>query len=116
MERDNNALMSEHGEAVTRPVGSGPTFSNLNSLNKLVAKPSGNMIRLKCQAKGDPDPTIEWTKDGLPIERKMGQVQFTKWAITLEDLIPDDSGFYTCKLCNIHACINFTTKVEVTGK
>lgn len=78
-------------------------------------RPSGNMIRLKCAAKGDPEPTIEWTKDGLPIERKMGQVQYNKWAITLEDLIPDDSGAYTCKICNIHNCINFTTKLEVSG-
>ena len=94
----------------------GPYFSNLNSLNRLVAKPSGNFIKLKCPAKGDPEPTIEWTKDGRQIDRKMGQVQYSKWAITLEDLIEDDSGAYTCKICNIHNCINFTTKLEVKGK
>lgn len=95
---------------------SGPQFTNLNALNRLVAKPSGNMIKLRCPAKGEPEPTIEWTKDGKAIERKMGQVQFNKWAITLEDLIPDDSGAYTCKICNVHSCINYTTKVEVSGK
>lgn len=57
---------------------------------------------------------------------------YIKWAITLEDvslcnikifssyilfqLIPADSGAYTCKICNIHSCINFTTNLEVSGK
>lgn len=104
--------------ATNSPAGnsSGPEFTNRNSLIKLVVKPSGNMIRLKCPAKGDPEPTIEWTKNGLPIDRKMGKVQYNKWAILLEDLVPDDSGYYTCKICNIHNCINFTTKLEVEGK
>lgn len=96
--------------------GSGPQFTNLNALNVLVVKPSGNMIKMKCPAKGDPEPTVEWTKDGNKIERKMGQVQYNKWIVTLEDLIPDDSGSYKCKVCNIHNCIEHTTKVEVSGK
>lgn len=124
LERDNNVQMDDDSEiATTRTVtntpssnGYGPQFTNLNSLNRLVAKPSGNMIKLKCPAKGDPEPTIEWTKNGSGIDRKMGQVQYSKWAITLEDLVPDDSGAYTCKICNIHNCINFTTKVEISGK
>lgn len=125
-ERDNNVQMDDDSEMATPAIitvanastsdGYGPQFANRNALNRLVAKPSGNMIKLKCPAKGVPEPSIEWTKDGVVIERKMGQVQYSKWAITLEDLVPDDSGAYTCKICNIHNCINFTTKVEVAGK
>lgn len=125
-ERDNNVQIEDDSEIATissRTVTGaqanseyGPEFTNLGSLNRLVAKPSGNMIKFKCPARGDPTPTIQWTKDGGPIERKMGQVQYSKWAITLEDLVPDDSGAYTCKICNIHNCINFTSKLEVAGK
>lgn len=100
----------------TSSVGSIPNFTNPNQLNRLVVKPSGNMIKLRCTSNGNPEPTIQWTKDGKSIERKMGQVQVGKWAITLEDLIPDDSGLYVCKICNIHGCINHTTKIEVEGK
>lgn len=71
---------------------------------------------MKCPAKGDPEPSIEWTKDGKTIERSMGQVSYLKWGISLEDLIPSDSGAYMCILCNIHGCINHTFKVEVNGK
>lgn len=125
-EQDNNVQTEDDGDMATFPPkvatttvssnGYAPIFTNLNALNRLVVKPSGNMIKIKCPAKGDPDPTIEWTKDEKPIHRSMGQVQYAKWGISLEDLIPSDSGAYTCKICNIHGCINYTSKVEVTGK
>lgn len=125
-ERDNKVHTEDDSDMGTVPPrtvtttsssnGFAPAFTNLNALNRLVVKPSGNMIKIKCPAKGDPEPTIEWTKDEKPIERTMGQVQYGKWGISLEDLIPSDSGAYNCKICNIHGCINFTSKVEVTGK
>lgn len=74
------------------------------------------MVKLKCAAKGTPEPKVVWTKDGEPIDRKMGKVNNARWSITLEDLIPDDSGLYMCNVCNIHGCINYTTKVEVNGE
>lgn len=125
-ERDNNVQTEDDGVMVTSTqgtvnsllssIGSAPVFTNINVLNKLVVKPSGNMIRLKCPAKGDPEPKIEWAKDGKPIERMMGQVQYTKWSILIEELVPSDSGAYTCTVCNIHGCLNFTSKVEVHGE
>jgi hypothetical protein len=96
-----------------------PYFTNLNALNRINLRPSGNMVKLKCPAKGDPEPTWEWTKNGKPIERKLGEAKAQnkkQTVITLEDLIPADSGQYTCNICNIHGCINFTSKLEVNGK
>ncbi|CRL07509.1 CLUMA_CG020474, isoform B [Clunio marinus] len=93
-----------------------PKFTKPNDLNRFYLKPSGNTLKLKCTAEGDPKPTIEWTKDGKTIDRKMGQVQYSKWSITLEDLIPVDSGSYTCKVRNIHGSINFTSKLEVSDR
>jgi hypothetical protein len=123
LERDNNVQTDDFEDIATFPPrtdattlssnGYAPTFTNLNALNRLVAKPSGNMM--KCPAKSDPDPTIVLSKYGKPIERAMGQVQSGKWSISLEDLIPSDSGSYTCKICNVHGCINSTSKVVVTG-
>jgi Immunoglobulin domain len=113
---DNNVQAEKDSDTTTLPTnmtntanGYSPVFTNLNALNRLVVKPSGNMIKIKCPAKGDPKPTNEWTKDGKPIERAMGEVQYGKWGISIEVLIPTDSGAYTCKIC-------FTSKVEITGK
>ncbi|CAG9809430.1 unnamed protein product [Chironomus riparius] len=93
-----------------------PYFKDKNALLNIVLRPSGNMIKLRCPAKGNPEPKWEWIKNGVPIERKLGHVQYNKMAITLEDLIPADSGNYTCIVCNKHDCINFTSKVEVSER
>lgn len=74
------------------------------------------MVKIRCVGAGNPMPNITWTKDSNEIARKMGKVQFRKWAIILEDLTPKDTGFYTCKLCNAHGCIDHTTRLEVIGK
>lgn len=100
---------------VIEPIGP-PRFIKLATFNKLWAKPSGNMVHLKCPAVGNPMPNITWTKDGAPILRSMGEVTYRKWAIILEDLVPKDSGHYTCFVCNIYGCVNYTTRLDVTGK
>ncbi len=93
-----------------------PYWTNLNALNRLILKPSGNMIKMKCPAKGDPEPKWEWTKNGKKIERNLGTVAYNKMGITLEDLVPADNGEYTCNVCNKFGCISYTTKLEVNGE
>lgn len=59
---------------------------------------------------------ITWTKDSKEVVRTRGQVVIhRKWAIILEDLTPEDSGAYMCKVCNLHGCINHTTRLQVQG-
>ncbi|GAB0092502.1 Fibroblast growth factor receptor [Sergentomyia squamirostris] len=90
-----------------------PRFTKKNILSHLQLKPSGNMVKFKCSATGYPEPAITWTKEGEPISRKFGQVNYGKWAITLEDLILEDAGNYTCHVCNVVGCISHTTKLVV---
>uniref|UniRef100_A0A336M9J8 receptor protein-tyrosine kinase n=1 Tax=Culicoides sonorensis TaxID=179676 RepID=A0A336M9J8_CULSO len=93
-----------------------PEFKRKNELHKLVAKPSGNMFRFRCVVGGNPEPNITWTKNGKEIERRMGKVKQTKYAITLEELVPDDSGLYKCEACNEYGCIDWTSKLEVQDR
>lgn len=93
-----------------------PFFTNQNALIRYILKPSGNMVKMKCPAKGYPEPKWEWTKDGVSIERNLGIVVYNKMGITLEDLVPADNGEYTCNVCNIYGCISFTAKLEVNGE
>lgn len=74
------------------------------------------MVRLKCPAKGNPKPEITWTKDDKPISRSMGDVKNRNYGILLEDLVPKDSGKYTCNVCNTHGCIHYTIRLDVNGK
>lgn len=93
-----------------------PHFKRESELHKLIAKPSGNMFRFRCLVEGNPEPNITWTKNGEKIERKMGKVKQQKYAITLEELVPDDSGLYKCEACNPSGCVDWSTKLEVQGK
>ncbi|XP_055585021.1 fibroblast growth factor receptor homolog 1-like [Uranotaenia lowii] len=93
-----------------------PFFTKHEHMIALVPKPSGNMVRLRCPADGNPMPNITWTKDNEKIFRNMGVVKYAKWSIVLEDLVPKDSGAYTCNVCNSFGCISFTTKLEVKDR
>ncbi|XP_055617279.1 fibroblast growth factor receptor homolog 1-like isoform X2 [Toxorhynchites rutilus septentrionalis] len=93
-----------------------PFFTKPEHMVGLNAKPSGNMVRLRCPADGNPMPNITWTKDGQKIVRSMGTVKYAKWSIVLEDLVPKDSGAYTCNVCNNLGCVSFTTQLEVTDR
>lgn len=89
----------------------------LRKLQKLQVKPAGNMIRLNCKAEGIPTPNITWYKnDQTPPKRGLGDIKTNHWSLVLEDLVPSDKGSYTCIVCNIVGCTNFTFSVDVIGK
>lgn len=125
------------------PIAGGglPYFKSPDKLPRVIPKPSGNFVKLRCVAEGTgmgifcmllhmnmsnlldfccdfvgtPDPNITWTKDGSEINRSFGKVSYQKWGVVLEDLTPRDSGIYTCKVCNIHGCIEHNTMLKVQG-
>ncbi|KAL4112399.1 hypothetical protein QTP88_016198 [Uroleucon formosanum] len=114
----------EDGEIIdnTRKIGffnatensTAPKFTKLDSMHRVIAKPAGNMLKLKCVAEGNPLPNVTWYKDGVtPPQRQLGVARYTQWAIILEDLVTTDSGNYTCKVSNENGCIDFTYKVEI---
>ncbi|KAJ9581128.1 hypothetical protein L9F63_023694, partial [Diploptera punctata] len=107
---DPSPKPGEYNDTVPRTP---PQFSKPTIMHPAVAKPAGNMLRLKCPAEGNPEPNITWTKDGETPHREFGIVRYARWALAMEDLVVADSGNYTCLVCNIHGCINFTFKVDV---
>lgn len=89
----------------------------IKKMQKLVVKPAGNMARLNCKAAGVPSPNITWYRDDKsPPTRKLGDIKINHWSLTLEDLVPNDKGNYTCHVCNIVGCINFTFAVDVVER
>ncbi|KAG1678106.1 Fibroblast growth factor receptor 3 [Nymphon striatum] len=81
---------------------------------KVIAKPAGQAVTIKCPAGGNPVPTITWLKDGQPPKRRLNRhVQMRKWGLIMEDLTTMDNGLYTCILNNIHGTINATFSVDV---
>lgn len=82
---------------------------------RVIARPVGSSVRLKCTASGNPRPDIVWLKDNrpLPDETSGGEGGRKRWTLSLKNLTPEQSGRYTCHVSNRVGEINATYKVEV---
>ncbi|XP_068917426.1 fibroblast growth factor receptor homolog 1-like isoform X9 [Tenebrio molitor] len=93
-----------------------PYFVNPKKMSKIEIRPAGHMINLKCKAGGHPTPNITWYKNGSLPKRQLGEIWYQHWALILEDVVTDDTGNYTCVVCNELGCINYTYNVEVVER
>ncbi|XP_054706808.1 fibroblast growth factor receptor 3-like [Uloborus diversus] len=89
-----------------------PYFMKPDNMIELVAKPAGSTVALKCQADGNPTPTITWKKNGLLLQ-KSGHIRFQKWALKIDQVTIQDQGVYTCLVSNILGTIQYNFTLEV---
>lgn len=85
---------------------------------RVIARPVGSSVRLKCTASGYPRPDIVWLKDSRPLADEDGgaageEGKKKRWTLSLKNLTPEHSGKYTCHVSNRAGEINATYKVEV---
>lgn len=92
-----------------------PRFTQPAKMRKrVIARPVGSSVRLKCTASGNPRPDIMWLKDSRPLTpEEVGEGRKKKWTLSLKNLTPEHSGKYTCHVSNRAGEINATYKVEV---
>uniref|UniRef100_A0A8C7ZCT3 Fibroblast growth factor receptor-like 1 n=1 Tax=Oryzias sinensis TaxID=183150 RepID=A0A8C7ZCT3_9TELE len=90
-----------------------PRFTEPAKMRKrVIARPEGSSVRLKCTASGNPRPDIVWLKDSRPlVDEDSGAGG--EWTLILKNLMPEHSGKYTCQVSNRAGEINATYKVEV---
>ncbi|KAJ8015228.1 hypothetical protein DPEC_G00023950 [Dallia pectoralis] len=96
------------GEAWVKPRFSQP----LKMRRRVLDKPVGSSVRLKCQAVGTPPPVISWWKDQALLTHPL-QKNRPQWTLTLKNLQPQDSAKYTCHVSNPAGHINATYKLDV---
>ena len=96
------------------------TVSKAKLSRSLLALPTGNSVKLDCSAEGYPRPTVTWYKDGARFLERKGEskIYFSRWTLllTMKDLVPTDTGKYTCNVSNAYGWINHTYYVDVHGK
>lgn len=92
-----------------------PRFTQPSKMRRrVIARPVGSSVRLKCAASGHPRPNIMWIKDDQALTRpEAGEHRRKKWTLSLKNLRPEDSGKYTCRVANRAGAINATYKVDV---
>ncbi|KAG7517235.1 fibroblast growth factor receptor-like 1 [Solea senegalensis] len=108
---------SEHGPELAGKLVR-PRFTQPAKMRKrVIARPVGSSVRLKCTASGNPRPDIVWLKDNRPLVDEEGGAggdgKKKKWTLSLKNLTPEHSGKYTCHVSNRAGEINATYKVEV---
>lgn len=82
-----------------------PVFTNRKEMVSSVEIAENHELKLRCDASGNPEPNITWTRNGSPIA-------FTQWTLVMKPLVAD-SGLYECIVCNDFGCIHSDTEVNV---
>ncbi|KAF7228569.1 fibroblast growth factor receptor-like 1a isoform X2 [Nothobranchius furzeri] len=120
--RSRNGATTVTGDSEHAPELAGklvrPRFTEPAKMRKrVIARPVGSSVRLKCTASGNPRPDIVWLKDNKPLDDEEGvageEGKKKRWTLSLKNLMPENSGKYTCHVSNKAGEINATYKVEV---
>ncbi|XP_068675497.1 fibroblast growth factor receptor-like 1 [Montipora foliosa] len=96
-----------------------PSFLGLKFFEKSYrAWPAAHKIKLKCEAVGAPPLRYKWLKDGHRLLSRLMDPYFNSslWYLKLKDIVPDDSGDYTCIVTNPYGSINHTYTLNVVAK
>ncbi|KAI5622064.1 fibroblast growth factor receptor 1-A isoform 2 precursor, partial [Silurus asotus] len=87
---------------------------------KLHAVPASRTVRFRCQAIGNPNPTLKWLKNGKEFKKdqRIGgfKVRDSLWAIIMDSVVPSDKGNYTCVVENKYGSINHTYQLDVVER
>lgn len=88
-----------------------PFFEELDKMeeSKVLVKPTGSSVRLKCAANGNPRPSISWLRNGRRLENREAH-----HTLKVADL--RENASYTCVAENRLGQINFTYNVGVVGQ
>lgn len=83
----------------------------------LLAVPVGYSVKMDCSAIGSPRPTVKWYKDGVIFQGRKGgsrlYISMFTTVVTIRDVVPSDSGLYTCNVSNAYGWINQSYRVDV---
>ncbi|XP_050397094.1 fibroblast growth factor receptor 4 isoform X1 [Patella vulgata] len=91
-----------------------PRWTSRRGKLKSVSRPVNSYYEFKCSANGDPKPNITWYKDGQLFRKSsLGKFEIRGWKLTIQELLPDDNGDYTCVVQNMYGSINWTFTLEV---
>ena len=72
---------------------------------------------MHCNVNGDPQPVVQWTKDGAPLEQTT-RTQFlsSKQILAIHELVTTDTGRYKCLAKNPAGNVTASVDITVYGK
>ncbi|XP_026058469.1 fibroblast growth factor receptor 1-A-like isoform X2 [Carassius auratus] len=91
-----------------------------NMEKKLYTVPASKTVKFRCQANGNPTPTVKWLKNGKEFKKdqRIGGYKIREHmrTIIMESVVPSDKGNYTCLVENKHGSINHTYQLDVVER
>lgn len=76
----------------------------------------GARIKLTCEGRGYPPPTITWEKMGRPLSTGGNVFISSDGQLTVRNVTTRDTGTYTCIVSNTEEKIETATSVQVVPK
>ncbi|ELT98551.1 hypothetical protein CAPTEDRAFT_51803, partial [Capitella teleta] len=90
------------------------------SLNDINARPVGSWVRFNCPIDSNPVGNVSWFWNGAPLEHapvvhgtKKLSLKKSGFRLVVDDLVPEDSGVYTCQVHNIYGKLQWNTTLHV---
>ena len=100
--------------AVTREkVSKGPPRRLKETVTVVVS--SGSDVRLVCPVTGEPQPIVEWSKDGEVVDYTWTRINTNKNYLKLRAAQPGDTGVWNCRGVNGFGSVNVRIELIVTG-
>ncbi|XP_042338181.1 fibroblast growth factor receptor 1-A-like, partial [Plectropomus leopardus] len=84
---------------------------------QLHAVPASRTVKFRCQATGNPVPSLRWYKNGKEFrkDQRIGgfKIRDHMWTLIMESVVPSDKGNYTCVVENEYGSLKHTYLLDV---
>ncbi|KAL4005241.1 hypothetical protein ACER0C_004954 [Sarotherodon galilaeus] len=111
--------LSTSSEKLQQPLE--PQWVMPDKMEKLLhAVPASTTVRFRCQAMGNPLPSLRWYKNGneLRKDQRIGgyKIRDHMWTLIMESVVPSDKGNYTCVVENEYGSLRHTYQLDVVER
>lgn len=76
-------------------------------------KYKGSFAIFNCNVYSNPVANISWYFNNRTIDVTLAKYKAKKWSLNVMDLLEQDTGMYTCQICNTYGCINRSSFLKV---
>uniref|UniRef100_A0A4W6FK79 receptor protein-tyrosine kinase n=1 Tax=Lates calcarifer TaxID=8187 RepID=A0A4W6FK79_LATCA len=86
---------------------------------QLHAVPASKTVKFRCQATGNPVPSLRWYKNGKEFrkDQRIGGFKVNHmWTLIMESVVPSDKGNYTCVVENEYGSLKHTYLLDVVER
>lgn len=111
--------LSTSSEKLQQPLE--PQWVMPDKMEKLLhAVPASTTVKFRCQAMGNPPPSLRWYKNGneLRKDQRIGgyKIRDHMWSLIMESVVPSDKGNYTCVVENEYGSLRHTYQLDVVER